>query len=298
MVKTQRLKVHKPHRLLFKKRLSRSFSGDTILFIILLAGALFMVLPMVFAISSSLKTPDEFWVFPPRLFPRNPTTKSFTDLFVLMTDSWVPFSRYIFNTFFVTIAGTTGHVLIASLCAYPLAKYRFPGSNFFFHAVIFSLMFGTAVTAIPNYLIMSKLGIINTYGALIIPAFGSSLGLFLMKQFMEQNIPDSLLEAATIDGANEGIIFFRIVMPLVKPAWLTLIIFSVQALWGIGNTPLVYSEELKTLSYAFSQIQSAGIARAGVGAAIGVVMMIVPVTVFIITQSNIVETMATSGMKD
>lgn len=298
MTEVTKAPVRKKRKSLFKNRLSRSFTGDLILFIILLAAALFMAIPMVFAISASLKAPNEFWVFPPRLFPRSPTVKSYQDLFTLMNDSWVPFSRYIFNTFFITIVGTGGHVILASMCAFPLAKFRFPGTRLFFNTVVFSLMFSGSVTAIPNYLIMSKLGLIDSYWALILPAFGSSLGLFLMKQFMEQNIPDSLLEAATIDGARAGTIFFKIVMPLVKPAWLTLIIFSVQSLWGIGNTPLIYSEELKTLSYAFSQIQSAGIARAGVGAAIGVIMMIVPVTVFVITQSNIVETMATSGMKD
>ena len=159
-------------------------------------------------------------------------------------------------------------------------------------------MFSTAVTSIPNYIIMSKIGFIDTYAALIVPAFGMSLGLFLMKQFMDQNVPMTILEAADIDGAGEGKKFFSIVMPMVKPAWLTLIIFSVQSLWGIGNSSYIYSEQLKTLTYAFSQIQTAGVARAGVGAAIGVVMMIVPVTVFIITQSNIIETMATSGMKE
>lgn len=278
--------------------MSRSLWGDIILLLCLLGGALFMVLPMVYAISSSLKPADEFWVFPPTLFPRNPTGKNYSDLFVLMSDSWVPFSRYIFNTLFVTVAGTAGHVIVASMCAYPIAKYRFPGSRFFSKVVELSLMFGASVTAIPNYLIMSKVGLIDSYGALIIPAFGSSLGLYLMKQFMDQCIPDSLLEAAKIDGAGEMRIFFRIVMPLVRPAWLTLIIFSVQSLWGIGNTPYIYSEELKTLTYAFSQIQSAGIARAGVGVAISVIMMAMPAAVFIITQSNIIETMATSGMKD
>jgi ABC-type glycerol-3-phosphate transport system permease component len=154
------------------------------------------------------------------------------------------------------------------------------------------------VTAIPNYIIMARIGFLDSYAALIIPAFGMSLGLFLMKQFMDQNIPPTLLEAADMDGAPERIKFFRIVMPMVKPAWMTLMIFSVQALWGVGNSSYIYSEQKKTLAYAFSQIQTAGVARAGVGAAIGVVMMTVPVSVFIVTQSNIIETMATSGIKE
>ena len=189
-------------------------------------------------------------------------------------------------------------MILASLCAYPLSCYRFPGTRAFFSLVVTSLMFSTAVTAIPNYIIMARIGFIDKYAALVIPAFGMSLGLFLMKQFMDQNVPRTLLEAADIDGAGEVTKFFRIVMPMVKPAWLTLTIFSVQSLWGIGNSSYIYSEQKKTLSYAFSQIQTAGVARAGVGAAIGVIMMVVPVTVFIITQSNIIETMASSGIKE
>ena len=140
--------------------------------------------------------------------------------------------------------------------------------------------------------------LVDTYWALILPAVGGSLGLFLMKNFMQTNIPDALLESAEMDGAGEGTKFFRIVMPLVKPAWLTLIIFSVQSLWGIGSTTMIYSEQLKTLPYALSQIQASGIARAGVSAAVGVFMMILPLTVFIVTQSNIMETMSTAGIKE
>ena len=124
------------------------------------------------------------------------------------------------------------------------------------------------------------------------------MGLYLMKQFMETTVPDSLLEAARIDGAGNTRIFFRIVMPLSKSAWLTLILFSFQGLWNKGANPAIQSEKLKTLSYAISQISSAGLARAGVAAAATVVMMILPIFVFIITQSNVIETMATSGMKD
>lgn len=281
-----------------KKRISRSVGGDMVILFFLAVGALFMAVPMLFAITSSLKPANEFWIFPPRFFVKNPTLKNFTDLFGLMSNSWVPFTRYIFNTLFITATGTAGHVIAASMCAYPLAKFKFPGSSLFFKAVVLSLMFSATVTSVPNYLIMTKLGLINTQLAIIIPAFGMPLGLFLMKQFMEQGIPSTMLEAANIDGAGEVRILFQIVMPIVKPAWLTLIIFSVQGLWGLGNTPFIFSEQLKTLSFAFSQIATAGIARAGVGAAIMVIMMIVPVSVFILTQSNIVETMSTSGMKE
>ena len=158
-------------------------------------------------------------------------------------------------------------------------------------------MFNATVTAIPNFLIMSGLGWVDTYKAIIVPAMGSTLGLFLIKQFMEQ-LPDELLEAAKIDGAGEMRIFWTIVMPNIKPAWLTLMVFSVQQLWNMGSSVFIYSEQLKTLSYAINQIVAGGIARAGVGSAVIVVMMIVPIVVFIFTQSNIIETMASSGLKD
>ena len=186
------------------------------------------------------------------------------------------------------------------MAAFVLAKHKFPGRNLFFSTVILALMFSYHVTGIPNYLIMSRLNWVDTYLALIVPYFSYPLGLFLMKQFMEQ-IPDSLLESARIDGAGEFRIFWQIVMPSVKPAWLTLIIFIFQQLWGLQGGVYIYSEQLKTLSYAFNQILMGGaitIARAGVGGAVGLVMMIPPVVLFIITQSNIMETMATSGIKE
>ena len=281
-----------------KSKVSRSLSGDInlILFLILLAS--FMVLPVVYAISTSLKPNSELWLFPPRFIVRKPTLKNYTGLFEIMSTSWVPFSRYIFNTVFITVVGCVGHIIISSLCAYPISKYKFPGSQGFFNLVQASLMFSTAVTAIPAFIIMSKIHLVDSYGALILPAMGLPLGLFLMKQFMEQTVHPAVLESADIDGAGEMRKFFRIVMPMVRPAWLTLAIFSIQSLWTIGNTPYIYSEELKTLSYAMSQVAAAGISRQGIGAAVSIVMFAVPLLFFIITQSNIVETMSASGMKD
>ena len=278
--------------------LNRAPGGNiAILFFLALVGV-FMALPLVYSVSSALKPLDELWMYPPRFFVHNPTFKNFRDLFDLMGDNWVPFSRYVFNTFFVSIVGTFGHVILSSLCAYALAKHNFPGRNFLFQMVVLSLMFSAVVTQVPSFLIMSKMKLINTFGAYILPAFCSSLGLYLMKQFIETSIPDSLLEAARIDGAGEGRIFWRVVMPLVKPAWLTLIIFSFQGLWNTSATVLIQREELKTLNNALSQIVSGGIARTGTAAAAAVIMMVVPILVFVISQGSIVETVATSGMKD
>ncbi|MBR4761941.1 MAG: carbohydrate ABC transporter permease [Clostridia bacterium] len=281
-----------------KLRLNRSAGGNIAINILLCLMGIFMVLPMVYAISNSLKPLNELWIYPPKFFVENPTLSNFRNLFNMMNDSWVPFSRYLANTVFISVVGTLGHVFLSSLCAYALAKHDFPGKNILFKMVVFSLMFSTVVTAVPNFLIMAKLRLIDTHWSIILPAFASSLGLYLMKQFMEANIPDTLIEAAHIDGASESTVFFRIVMPLVKPAWLTLMIFSFQGLWGATATSTIRSEELKTLSYALSQVVAGGIARQGASAAASVIMMIVPILVFITTQSNIVETVATSGMKD
>jgi ABC-type glycerol-3-phosphate transport system permease component len=290
--------VSKVAKRIIKKRLSRSVGGDVALVLFLGIFTGIMILPLVYAISMSLKSANELWVFPPTFFANQPTLKNYRELFHLMTDSWVPMGRYIFNSLFITIAGTTGHIIIASMAAYPLSKYKFPGSKFIFVMIRSSLMFSGAVLAIPNYLIMNAVGLIDSHTALILPAFSSTLGLFLMKQFMDQMIPMALLESAEIDGATEWIKFSRIVMPIVKPAWLTLMVFSVRDLWATGASPYIYSEALKTLPYALSQISSGGIARAGVGSAISIILLIFPLLVFIFSQSNIMETMATSGMKE
>lgn len=279
------------------KRLNRSWGGDFGIMLVLLGSAAFMALPLVYAISNAFKPLNELFLFPPQFFVRNPTLANFQDLVILMGSSWIPFSRYIYNTLLISLVGTAGHVLIASLAAYSLAKHKFPGNKFIFNLIVLSLMFAPQVTAIPNYLVMAKLRWIDNYQSIIIPAWGMSLGLYLMKQFMEQ-VPDSLIEAARIDGSSELRIFWQIVMPIVRPAWLTLIILSFQQLWSVTGGNFIYSEQLKPLPYALQQIIAGGISRAGVSAAIGVVMMIVPITVFIFNQSKVVETMGASGLKE
>ena len=267
------------------------------MFLVLLVFALFMAFPIGVIIGNAFKPLDELWVFPPRLFPNHPTLDNFNDMFTVLSGSYVPFLRYLYNSVLITGVGTAGHIILASMCAFPLAKKRFPGRNIIFNAIVFSLMFNTTVTAIPNFMTIATLGWVDTHLSLIVPAFASSLGLYLMKQFIEQ-LPDSLLEAARIDGAGQWTIFWRIVMPNVKSAWMTLMLLSVQNLWSVGSTRFIYKEELKTLPYALNQIISGGIARAGVGAAVIVFMMVVPIAIFIFSQSNIIETMSTSGLKE
>ncbi|MCI5513452.1 MAG: carbohydrate ABC transporter permease [Clostridia bacterium] len=278
--------------------LNRSAGGDVGITIMLAILGAFMLLPMIYVISQSLKPLDELWMFPPRFLVSSPTLKNYSDLFKLMDTSWVPFSRYVFNTVFISVVGTAGNLLVSSLAAYAMAKIKFPGGKLMFKTVRTSLMFHSTVTSITNFIIMRSLHIIDTYLALILPAFCTSLGLYLMKQFMDSHVPGTIIESAHLDGASEFKTFWVIAMPMVKPAWLTLIIYSFQGLWNAGTSIYIHSEQLKSFNYAIRQIAAGGIKRAGASAAATVIMMLVPILVFVISQSNVIETMGSSGMKD
>lgn len=278
--------------------LNRSAGGDVGITVMLVILGAFMLLPMIYVISQSLKPLDELWMFPPRFLVSSPTLQNYGDLFKLMDTSWVPFSRYIFNTVFISVVGTAGNLFISSLAAYAMAKIKFPGGRMMFKTVRTSLMFHSTVTSITNFIIMKALHIIDTYWALIIPAFCTSLGLYLMKQFMDTNVPGDIIESAHLDGASELKTFWVIAMPMVKPAWLTLIIYSFKDLWNSGTSIYIHSEQLKSFNYAINQIAAGGIKRAGASAAAQVIMMMVPILVFVISQSNVIETMGSSGMKD
>lgn len=281
----------------YYRKATRSTAGNILVFLVMALVAIAMALPLVLIVCNAFKPLDELLVFPPRLFPRNWTTSNFSDLISVLGSSWVPISRYAANTVLLTVVGTAGHVLVASMAAYPLAKNRFPGRNWLFSLVVMALMFSSRVTATPNYMIISGLGLVNTYWAVILPVLSSSLGLYLMKQFMEQ-IPDALLEAARIEGASEYTILWRIVMPNVKPAWLTLIILMFQQLWNMDVSFYIRSEELKPLNHALNTLSQGGIARSGVSSAVGLVMIAVPIALFVFNQSRMIETMTNSGMKD
>ena len=300
------IRIFRFRRLKSGRKLSRSTGGNIgMLFFLLLLGS-FTALPFLFAIMQSLKGPDELFVFPPRFFVVNPTLDNYFEVARITSMLWVPLSRYIFNSVLVTVVGTGGHVILASMAAFPLAKFKFPGSKWLFSMVVLALLFSFEVTFIPNFMIISRLGMLDNPSALIIPAFAVPLGLFLMKQFMEQ-IPDEVIESARIDGASLFTIYGRIAMPLVKPAWLTLIIFSFQALWNRGGLEFIYSEQWKTLPTVLMQITAsadittmtpAEFARAGAAAAVAIILMVPPIVVFVVSQNKIIETMAHSGIKD
>lgn len=279
------------------RRATHSKLGDYGIFIFLAILGIFMVLPFAYAVAQSLKPIEELFVFPPKFFVRNPTLDNFTNLFIRTNNMWVPFERYIFNSIYMTIIATGLSVIFSSMAAYPLAKFRFPGSNVYFGIITVSLLFVYEVTYIPQYILLARLGLIDTPLAIILPALGSSLGLFLMRQFMTQ-IPDSLIEAAKVDGAKTMYIFWKVVMPNVKPAWITATILSFQVIWNRDTSSFIFTEQFKNLPAVFRQISTSNtIATMGIASAAAVILMIPPIILFITTQSKVIETMAHSGIK-
>lgn len=281
-----------------KVRLSRSVGGTAGIFLFLLIICTFMALPLVYSIIQSLKPLEEIFAYPPRFFVYNPTLDNFRQVLSLTNNLWVPFSRYLFNSFFVTIIGTVLYVVLSTMAAYPLAKARFFGSKLVNQLFVWTLLFTAEVTAIPKYIVVSKLGLVDSYFAIILPYLSSTMGVFLMRQFMVASIPDSTLEAARVDGASEYRIFSQIVLPSVKPACMTLVIFAFKDLWNAGtSTEYIYSETLKGLNTVMSTISTGGLGRTGAACAVAVLMMIPPITVFIYSQSSVMETMTHSGLK-
>ena len=285
-------------RLIKKRRMwGGSRGGDIAIFILLALVGIFMLFPIYFSIIQSIKPVEELFLFPPKMYVQRPTMQSFEDMLKVAGGMDVPFSRYVFNSIFVSVVVTVAQLLFASSAAYVLAKVKAPGVKAMNKVIEVALLFTSSVTYIVQYIVMANIGLIDTYLALTLPYIATPMGLFLMKQFMGQ-IPESMIEAAKLDGASHLRICWQIVMPNVKPAWLTLMIFAFQGAWQITGYLFVYSEQLKPIPIVMQQIAASGLARAGVSYATVVVLMLPPMILFLILQSNVVETMAHSGLKD
>ena len=259
------MSVQKGLKIKIKGKVTRVTFGNTLGFLILTFFAFFMALPLIYVVSTSLKPLNELFYFPPRFFVENPTLKNFKDLFIVLDGFDVPFSRYAFNSVMITVVVVSLIVILTSMAAYGLVKHKVPFANFIFSLILMGLMFPTYVIQIPNYLIVNSFKMVDTYWALILPKIAVAYNLFLVRQFMQQ-LPDSFLEAARIDGASEGKIFFKIVVPFLKPVMATLVVFSFVANWNDYFTPLIYIQDqaLKTLPLAMQLISSGNsIARAG-----------------------------------
>lgn len=277
--------------------------SKVLLYVVMLALVAFTALPLVYLVSTAFKPMDELFLFPPRFFVSHPTTKNFSDLLVSLGSSTVPFTRYFFNSVVVTAIIVCGTVMVSSLGAYSLVKFKPPGGQTLFNLILMALMFSAHVTKIPSYMVVNKLHLINTYGALVLPNIAVAYNIFLIKQFMEQ-YPDELIEAARIDGAGEFKIFLKMVMPALKPATATLVVFSFTNNWNDYFSPLIYvtSQAMKTLPLALQTISggAAGmtVGRAGAVAAATFLMTLPTVLIFTFMQGKVMETMVYSGIKE
>lgn len=279
------------------KMAGRKIGGTIVIFLFLLALGAFMVFPIYYAAVNSIKPVQELFIFPPRLTVQDPTLDNFRDLLEVVGNLWVPFPRYVFNSVFVTVTVTVFHCFTASMAAFVLAKCKFPGGKTLNEIIVISLLYQSNVTYIMQYIVMAKMGMIDTYAALILPAIATPLGLFLMRQSMSQ-IPDAMIEAAKVDGASLFRICWGIVIPNSKPALMTMIIFAFQGAWNITGGAVIFNEAYKTLPTVVQQIAAAGLARAGVAAATSIFMLVPPVLIFILAQRQVLETMAHSGIKE
>lgn len=281
------------------RRYTRTKAGNVFYFAILFLAGAFSVLPLIYCLVTSFKPLDELLQFPPSLFfVRRPTWANYLALPSLLSNLQVPMSRYVFNSLFVAICSTILHIIAASLVAFTFSKSHLKHKNLLFMLVQIMMLYSSYTLSVPQYLIFSNLKIIDTYLVYILPAIPSAMGCFLMKQFMDTGIPNALLEAARIDGAGVLRIYWQIVMPMVKPAWMTLALFSFRDMWSIIPSGTIFSEELKTLPQVMTSITQSGIARTGSAMAVTVILMIPPIIVFAFSQGSVMETMSSSGIKE
>lgn len=280
------------------RRFTRSKFGNFLLFSFLFCAGTFSVLPLIYSVVTSFKPLDELLVFPPRLFVvLRPTTENYLALPDLISGLNVPLSRYIFNSLFVSAAGTALHVLAASMAAFVLSKSDLKYKRAIFSVIQLSLLFNAYTLGVPRYLIYSSLHIIDTYLVYILPFIPSAVGVFLVKQYMDGYVPDAIIEAARIDGANWFRTFWLVVFPTVRPCILTLTLFSFRDIWSTVPQGTIFTESLKTLPTVMSTIGAGGIARTGSAMAAAVLLMIPPIAVYLISQSSIRQTMSSAGIK-
>ena len=295
--KRKKFKIRQFSRVSESKKYTRSKVGNVSYVILLVAFGLFSIFPLIYCVTTSLKTLDELMIFPPRFLVQRPTMQNYLALPGLLSNLNVPLSRYIFNSLFVSIVTTVFYVLFSSAAAFVLSKSQIRGKKIIFMMVQFALLFNAYTLEIPRYLIYSYTNIINTYLVYILPMLSGTMGVFLMKQYMEGSVPDALIEAAKIDGAGPYRIFFQIVFPMVKPCVMTLSLFGFRDVWATVPNGTVFDETLKTLPTIMTQITAGGIARAGSAMAVTVIMMIPPILVYMISQRNVLESMNSAGIK-
>ncbi|GAB4402945.1 MAG: carbohydrate ABC transporter permease [Anaerolineales bacterium] len=272
-------------------------------YVVLMPLILFMLLPIVFIISSAFKPLSELFAYPPRFFVVNPTLKNFTDLFGLMSTSGVPVSRYLFNSILITAASVAASILVSTAAAYALSKKRFKLKKTLFAINTVALMFVPIAVTIPRFLVIVRLHLMDSFLVHILPALAMPVGVFLMKQFTD-GVPDEVIEAAQIDGASDLDIYWRIVLPMIKPAIATIAILTFQATWNNADTSALYinNETLKTFAFYLTTLTSTAsganvVAGQGLAAAATLIMFVPNLLMFIFLQSQVMSTMSHSGIK-
>ena len=281
-----------------RKRFTRSRAGTFFYVLFLIAFGLFSVLPLIYCVCTSFKPIDELLIFPPKFFVSRPTWANYLALPSLLSNMRIPLSRYIFNSLFITLFTTFLYVMISTAAGFVLSKTKMKINGILITGVQMALLFNAFTLAIPRYLIFSYMGIIDTFWVYILPYCASSMGVFLMKQYIDGAVPEALLEAARIDGAGQFRIFNQLVIPMVKPCMMTLTLFGFQAVWATVPDGTIFNESLKTLPTIMANINAGGIARSGSAMAVTVIMMIPPIFIYIITQSNVLESMNNAGIKE
>lgn len=291
-------------RLRLWRRASRLHAMDSfqkLLLLLMIVLSVFMLLPIVYIFNHAFKPYHELFVYPPTFFVKEPVLQNWNELVAVTARSTVPMVRYLFNSLFISGLAVLLVTAASALCAYPLAKHRFPGYKLVFAAIILTLMFAPEVVQIPRYLVVSQLGIMNTYFGHLLPLMAMPIGVFLLKQFMDQ-IPNALLEAARIDGANEFTVFLRIVIPVCKPAVATIAILAFQSSWGNTESSALFmmDEEMKSFAFYLSTLTNNlanNVAMQGAAAVAALILFVPNLIVFVILQGKVIATMAHSGIK-
>lgn len=274
--------------------------GQIKIILALLPLALFMGIPIIFIFCHAFKPMDELFAFPPKIFVSKPTFENFTRLLRASQSSGIPMSRYVFNSIIVTGAVVIASIFFSTMAGYALSKLKFKGKKTILEVNNMALMFVSVAVMIPRYLVIDILGIKDTYLAHILPLLAMPVGLFLVKQFIDQ-IPDALIEAAYIDGASDGRIYWKIIMPLIKPAIATTAILAFQAVWVNVESSNLYvnDESMKTMAFYLNTLSNANntVAGQGIQAAAILIQFVPNLLMFLVLRKSFMNTMAHSGIK-
>lgn len=270
-------------------------------YFILTPIAIFMMLPIFFIFSQAFKPLDELFLYPPRFFVRRPTLNNFYQLFALTRSSNIPVTRYLMNSILTAFFTVVFTIIISVFAGYALSKKHFKAKQVLFTINNLALMFVPVAVIIPRYFIVQSLGLVDTFLINILSILAMPIGVFLVKQFIDQ-IPDALIDAALVDGATDWHIIFNIIIPLLKPAISTVGILAFQVAWNSAEASTFYinNENLRTFAFYVSNLtQATGntIAGQGIAAAAGLIMFVPNLILFILMQAQVMNTMAHSGIK-